>query len=59
MKYARQDAINTISLAGESIDSQAAAAVFESRLLGIVAQREVTGPDKAIQAIKKEAALLL
>lgn len=59
IKIARDDAVNTVSLIAEKMDSQASGKEFSEALVNFLAQRESTGPDKALQAIKKEAGLLL
>lgn len=59
IQIARDDSVNTISLAMESIDPKADAKALGEAALKLVEQRGVTGVDKAQQAIKKEAGLLL
>ncbi|MDX1666351.1 MAG: hypothetical protein R3350_03945 [Saprospiraceae bacterium] len=59
IKMARDDSINTISLASEVYESSANGQDFSKVLLGILEKRESTGPQKALEAIKKEAAILL
>ncbi|MCH2082348.1 MAG: hypothetical protein MK226_08150 [Saprospiraceae bacterium] len=59
IKVARDDTVSMISLAAEQVDPKGPAVMLESAILNILGQREATGLDKALVAIKKEAALLL
>lgn len=59
IKIARDDAVNMIIAAAEDIDPKASAATYRTALMSIHDSREVVGTDKALQAIKKEASLLL
>ena len=59
IKAARDDSVDTISLVYEKMAPQADARDYAQALVNLVAQRDVTGPEKALQAIKKEAGLLL
>lgn len=59
VKIARDDTVNAVSLVYEKVDPKAPADQFAQALIHLVDQRESTGPEKALQAIKKEAGLLL
>lgn len=59
IKIARDDAVNTVSLVAEKVGSGASAREFSEVLVNFLSKRESTGPDKALEAIKKEAGLLL
>ena len=59
IQIARDDSVNTISLAMDSIDPKGNGKTLADAALKLVEQRGVTGVDKAQQAIKKEASLLL
>ena len=59
IKIARDDAVNTISLVAESVDPKSNGKELANALIQILSNREVTGLDTALVAIKKEAGLLL
>jgi hypothetical protein len=59
IKIARDDAVNSISLVAEKVGPEATAREFSEVLINFLSNREATGPDKALEAIKKEAGLLL
>lgn len=59
IKIARDDAVNSVSLIAEKMEPNASGRDFSEALINFLSQRESTGPDKALQAIKKEAGLLL
>ncbi|HKK75675.1 MAG TPA: hypothetical protein VJ953_11430 [Saprospiraceae bacterium] len=59
IQIARDDSVNTISIAMESIESQASAQELTQALFRILEQRGGTAVDKALLAIKKEAGVLL
>lgn len=59
IKIARDEAVNTISLVAESIDPKADAKELAGALIHFLNQREVTGLDQALLAVKKEAAVIL
>ena len=59
IKIARDDAVNTVSLVAEKVGQKATAREFSEVLINFLSKRESTGPDKALEAIKKEAGLLL
>lgn len=59
IKIARDDAVNTVSLVAEKVGPEATAREFSEVLINFLSNRESTGPDKALEAIKKEAGLLL
>ncbi len=59
IKIARDDAVNSVSLVAEKMDAKASGRDFSAALINFLSQRDATGPDKALQAIKKEAGLLL
>lgn len=58
IKAARNDSVDTVSLAAEQVDPKADGREFARALLSILEQRGVTGPEKALEAVKKEAGLL-
>lgn len=59
LNIARDDAINFIDLAAESVDPKADAKELAQAMLTLLERRESTGPQKALLAIKKEASLML
>jgi hypothetical protein len=59
IKIARDDSVNTISLAMESLPKDADGKALANAVYQLLEQRGVTAVDKALQAIKKEAGLLL
>lgn len=59
IKMARDDSVNTISLAMDSIPEGADGKALASAVFQLLEQRGLTAVDKALQAIKKEAGLLL
>ncbi len=58
VKMARDDAMNTIGLAFELVASKAPAEELAQAIMSILEKRGVTAIDKALQAIKTEAAIL-
>lgn len=58
IKMAKDDAVNFISLVAESIDPKAEANSLASSLMDYLQKRPMSGPDQALLAIKKEAALI-
>jgi len=58
IKIARDDSINTISLASEMVNNDAPSQELAEAIMSILEKRGVTAIDKALQAIKKEAAIL-
>lgn len=58
IKMARDDSINTISLASELVDNQASSYELQEAIMSILEKRGVTAIDTALQAIKKEASIL-
>ncbi|MEN0005522.1 MAG: hypothetical protein AAF798_15335 [Bacteroidota bacterium] len=59
IKIARDDAVNMVAIAAEQVDGKAPSTDLSTALMQIIAQREVVGIDTALQAIKKEASLML
>ena len=59
IKIARDDSVNTISIAMESIPKDSDGKALFDVAIQVIEQRGVTAVDKALQAIKKEAGLLL
>jgi len=59
IKMSRDDSVNTIALAMDSIPAQSDGKALVEAAMQLIQQRGVTGIDKALQAIKKEASLLL
>ena len=59
IKIARDDAVNTISLAAEAVDPKADAKDLAHILIDILTKRGGTGLEKALLAVKKEAGILL
>ena len=58
IKFAREDAVNFITLVSENVDPQAPAQALKDALYKMMEKRPVSGLDKALQAIKQEAAVL-
>ncbi len=58
VKIARDDSVNTISLASELVDNHADGIELAQAIISILEKRGITAVDKALQAIKKEAAIL-
>lgn len=58
IKIARDDSVNTISLAAEMVTNQSDNSELAQAIISILEKRGVTAIDKALQAIKKEAAIL-
>lgn len=58
VKIARDDSVNTISLASEMVDNQADNNELVQAVLSILEKRGITSIDLALKAIKKEAAIL-
>jgi hypothetical protein len=58
IKMARDDSINTISLASEMVNNDAPSQELADAIMSILEKRGVTAIDKALQAIKKETAIL-
>ena len=59
IKIARDDSVNTISLAMEALESDATGQDLFRSAMAILEKRQVTAIDKALQAIKKEAGQVL
>lgn len=59
IKIARDDSVNTISIAMESIEPNANAQDLTQAIFTILEKRGTTAVDKALLAIKKEAGVLL
>ena len=59
LKIARDDAVNTISTVADTVEPNLDAKTLVAALFDFLNQREYTGLDKALVAIKKEAGLLL
>ena len=59
IKIARDDAVNTISLVAESVDPKSDGKELANALIQILSNRDMTGLDTALIAIKKEAGLIL
>lgn len=58
IKLARDDSMNTISLAYELVDPQADSRELAQAIMSILEKRGITAIDKALVAVKKEAAIL-
>ena len=58
IKAARDDSVNTVALIYEKIDPDSSARDYGQALINFTSRRESTAPDKALQAVKKEAGLL-
>lgn len=58
IKLARDDSMNTISLAYELVDPQANSQELAQAIMSILEKRGITAIDKALVAVKKEAAIL-
>jgi len=59
LKISKDDVINTIDLVSETVDPQADADVLVKALFHHLSAKEYIPLDKALQAIKKEASVLL
>lgn len=59
LNIARDDAINTVDLAAESVSPKADAKELAQALFNILEKRGTTGLETALLAIKKEASLML
>jgi hypothetical protein len=59
LNIARDDAINTVDLAAESVAPKADAKELARALFAILEKRGTTGLETALRAIKKEASLML
>lgn len=58
VKISRDDSVSTISLASEMVNNQADSMELAQAIISILEKRGVTAIDMALQAIKKEAAVL-
>lgn len=58
VKISRDDSVSTISLASEIVNNQSDNQELVQAILSILEKRGVTAIDMALQAIKKEAAIL-
>ena len=58
VKIARDDSVNTVSLAAELVDNHADSIELAQAIVSILEKRGITAVDKALQAIKKETAIL-
>lgn len=58
VKIARDDSVNTISLASEMVNNQAENQELAQAIISILEKRGVTSIDLALQAIKREASIL-
>lgn len=58
VKIARDDSVNTVSLAAELVDNHANSIELAQAIVSILEKRGITAVDKALQAIKKETAIL-
>lgn len=58
VKISRDDSVSTISLASEMVNNQSDNQELVQAILSILEKRGVTAIDMALQAIKKEAAIL-
>lgn len=58
VKISRDDSVSTISLASEMVNNEADSAELAQAIISILEKRGVTAIDMALQAIKKEAAVL-
>lgn len=58
IKIARDDSVSTISLASEMVNNQSDNQELAQAIISILEKRGITSIDLALQAIKKEAAIL-
>ncbi len=58
IKMAKDDAVNFTSLVAESVNPKADARELAQALVDYLQKRPMSGPDQALVAIKKEAALI-
>ena len=58
IRAAKEDAINTVSLAAEQVEPKSEASKLTETIFSILSQRGGSGPDTALKAIKKEASIL-
>ncbi len=58
IQAARDDVVNTISVVAEDIADEADGRKLAGGILDLLARRGVSGPEKALDAIRKEAGLL-
>ncbi len=58
VKISRDDSVSTISLASEMVNNQSDSTELAQAIISILEKRGVTAIDMALQAIKKEAAVL-
>jgi hypothetical protein len=58
VKIARDDSVSTISLASEMVNNEADSLELAQAIISILEKRGITAIDKALQAIKREAAIL-
>ena len=59
IKYTKDDTINTINLIADTIDPKADAKELSHALLNVLDEKKVMTYDKALEAIKKEAGILM
>ncbi len=59
IKAARDNAIDAISMISESVEPDADGRLFARALLDLHQRRNGSGPETALQAVKKEASLVL
>lgn len=59
IKAAKDDAVNFVSIVADKVDAKGPAEEIKNALINLSNQRAANGPDTALLAIKKEAALFL
>ena len=59
IKISRDDTVTVIDSIAEGLDPKSSSKELTNRLLGFMENQPVSSLDKALQAIKKEAAILL
>lgn len=59
IKYTKDDTINTINLIADTVDPKAEAKELSTALLNVLDEKKVMTYDKALEAIKKEAGILM
>lgn len=59
LKYTKDDTINNINLIADTVDPDADASELSSALMKVLDEKKVMTYDKALEAIKKEAGILM
>ncbi len=59
IKYTKDDTINTINLIADTVDPDADSKELSTALMAVLDEKKVMTYDKALEAIKKEAGILM